>query len=787
LDEVSAAGSPAIQIGSGPWRLWRPFVLRGAGFPASGVRELSTPGLARAADAVLRGGGTARDREQMTRAWAEAVAATRAAISDIATSPRFREALTWQNPSLLDDAISPLLRLYQQDRRRAKQRQFERLVASYWQRYCVKNDTIGFFGPFSWGRIQDTPWVRLRAGDLIGQRHAYLEPWAVAVLAETVNRDGALDEWLPLYRLPYLRLAQHQVTVAGQPPVLVDPVTSRLLACADGITTAQQAVRRVLAEYPRASEGEIRAALRHLRGLRWVSCRFTVGSGAGALEELHHQLTSMPAGQADEALAMVASVEHALAAVRETGTDAGRLRTALSGLEQVFSTTTDTSVARRAGRMYAGRTLAVMDCVRDADLVLGTDFVAAIAPVELLLTAARWVTWQIRAGLVPQLRAAYDRLRQRGDGDVDLASLWLECLPLVTTKLGPLIDKVADEARRRWADILALPPGAHRVVYPAAELRDRIADAFAAPRSGWSEARYCSPDFMIAAADVSAINRGDYQLILGELHIGINSTDYQTLVGMAPRASELYRCLDNDFPQPRLLLAIPLQTARRYTPRTHRGLLRPQDNVVVLSPNALPSRGRMRAGGDLRVRAAGDTLYVDAGHGQTYEAIDIFAEPINEALDVTFFRGPHVPRITVDRLVIAREQWQVELDEIVGLGQGSDAERFTAVRGWWTGRGLPAQVFVRSPLETKPVYIDAESLAYVEIFAALIRQLRAHGLGAGSAPALTITEMLPSDAMTWLTDRAGTRYTSELRVVAFDTTWPGEFPAALYPLRRRDK
>jgi hypothetical protein len=37
---------------------------------------------------------------------------------------------------------------------RADRRRREAIVASYWQRYSAKNDTIGFFGPLTWGRIE---------------------------------------------------------------------------------------------------------------------------------------------------------------------------------------------------------------------------------------------------------------------------------------------------------------------------------------------------------------------------------------------------------------------------------------------------------------------------------------------------------------------------------------------------------------------------------------------------------------------------------------------------------
>ncbi len=74
-------------------------------------------------------------------------------LQDIARTPAFREALAWQNRPLLDSGIAPFLRWNPDtDKRSSMPRQREELVAHYWQRFCVKNDTIGFFGPVGWGR-----------------------------------------------------------------------------------------------------------------------------------------------------------------------------------------------------------------------------------------------------------------------------------------------------------------------------------------------------------------------------------------------------------------------------------------------------------------------------------------------------------------------------------------------------------------------------------------------------------------------------------------------------------
>lgn len=57
----------------------------------------------------------------------------------------------------------------------------------------------------------------------------------------------------------------------------------------------------------------------------------------------------------------------------------------------------------------------------------------------------------------------------------------------------------------------------------------RSADIEAAVREeftgsgGWTAARYLSPDIMIAADGAEAVARGDFTLVLGELHLAANT------------------------------------------------------------------------------------------------------------------------------------------------------------------------------------------------------------------------------------------------------------------------
>ena len=141
---------------TGDWSLWRDFAVRSAGFPVAGL------------DAF---GPDESDR-----------------LRTVASDPRFVEAVTWQNPAAVENAVTKLVD--GRVRKPSRRRQHEELVASYWQRYCAKNDTIGFFGPLAWGHIEDGGGtLRFRVGALERERVVHLESWGVQALAEAIDPE----------------------------------------------------------------------------------------------------------------------------------------------------------------------------------------------------------------------------------------------------------------------------------------------------------------------------------------------------------------------------------------------------------------------------------------------------------------------------------------------------------------------------------------------------------------------------------------------------------------------
>jgi hypothetical protein len=123
----------------------------------------------------------------------------------------------------------------------------------------------------------------------------------------------------------------------------------------------------------------------------------------------------------------------------------------------------------------------------------------------------------------------------------------------------------------------------------------------------------------------------------------------------------------------------------------------------------------------------------------------------------------HRPRITIDRLVFSREQWVFQVADSSWAFADSEQERYYLAQGWRREHHLPERVFYRVPVEPKPVAADFRSIVLINLFAQHVRKAAA----AGNSE-YTVSEMLPDLDQLWLADRAGQRYSSELRFVAFD-------------------
>jgi hypothetical protein len=843
-----AAHRVDLPDGTGEWAVWRCACVRGAGFAVADVLRLGSPPVASAADRLRAAEDAAEQRRkaaaealsaEIARAersaldglikalqqikkgkladvsrlpagaqsavarWAAAEEERRrldaeylarfaaeeerrsGELQGVARDARFREAILWQNRAVLETGVDRMAAREAGGKLSSKRRQHERVVASYLQRFCTKNDTIGFFGPVGWASLglEAEPIVVRHTAELLADRRVFFEGWCIDAVAAALCADQTLRPALAPRRGLFVRPDGQLVGRTAR----LRPELRRLLALCDGETPARRLARQLVAAGAFGDAAAVYAALSQLETAGLVTWGFDLPVVLEPERALERQLRLLSAGEpGDAALRKLGELLARRDAVSRAAGDVRALDAALRGLELCFTGLTGLHPTRGEGETYAGRTLVYEDCRRGTEVAFGGKVLAALGPpLGLALTSARWLTWAAAKLHRARFEEAYRRLRQAtGSPRVSFASFCRIVLPtLFNARTGPVTQQLLPRFWQRWATVLDLQEGsARQLSYGSAELRPRVLAAFAAPGPGWTSARHHSPDLLIAAAGPEAIRSGDYRFVLGELHVAANTLSTNLFVAQHPSPEELVTAMERDVPEP-CVFPTPPKTWRQaesdallgvrlpsLSGRLSFGLAAAKDLYLEVSPAppGLPRRQVLPVA-DLVVEPGEDGLQVVGPGGSRFDLLDFMQTTIKAQVAGAFKILPpraHNPRITVDRLVLSRESWYLPAAGMDFAGAATPAQRFLAVRRWADRLGLPRLLFVKSPHERKPFFLDLLSPLSVEIFGSAVRRVR-EGSGE-SASHLGLSEMLPGPEESWLPDAAGRRYTSELRLVAFD-------------------
>jgi hypothetical protein len=579
-------------------------------------------------------------------------------LRSVARHPRFREAVTWQNPAALVNAVVNVAQNAPTKPSRARGR--EEIVASYWQRYCAKNDTIGFFGPLAWGRVADDgPPLSSRSGSLIRERAVHLEAWPVQELATTLDP---------------------QLKVAAGP-------------------SADHDLRIALEQHPDSGVRE--------RGL----------AALNRLEAARDAVASSPPE---------------------------RLLEALAAMDAVFVELTGREPVRNAGRAYGARTLCYVDCMRDLDVTVGPGMVEEIAPaLQVLFEAGSWY-----CGRVNEIgRRVIERVLP-GGGRGPFMPVLMEALKAIMQVPPELADEVA-ELQRRFAKVLADTD--------PTTIGERARRIFCDRLPAWRAAAFHSVDLQIAAHDEADVATAEWLAVIGDMHLGNNPLLQGVFAHRHPDPATLLR-LQHDVVGSQFPVLIPPFAPGMGVDARGMPLL-PDDAIRIAAMPDTRAPGRQPTWLPQELHVDGTDL-VDRRGSLRVPLLDVFWLPIFISAVRTFDPQPerdHAPRLTIGHTVLAREAWNVPAAEV--------PQRAQDVAAFARDLGMPRRVFVKSPLERKPMYLDIDSPVLARI---LCRHAR-HAATESAQHRIRFTEMLPTPDETWLSDADGNRYVSELRLVALDS------------------
>jgi hypothetical protein len=815
------------------WAFWRSVCLRGAGFPARWVARVAASDAALAADRLtaaeaevqrqldeliatlraeqsdtadksarnrlskaldklrkgrlpddLEGAESARlavaraqgARHEYEESFRTGVAHASCELAAVAGDDRFRRAVLMQNR----DALNIVLRSFDGEPgergRGSRQRQHEELIASYLQRYCVKNDSIGFFGPVGWIRFApESKRLAVRPGrDLIARSGIFFEHWALDTLAATLAARPELKPWIAPRLRPAFRLEGNQLHhFNGSDPL--PPFVALILAACDGVKSARAITDGVRGLGVR--ESDVLQVLEQLAARGVIAWGFDLPYQRHPEQHLRQLLGRIGDDELrTSSLQMLGELEAARDRVAAASGDSRQLDAALGQLQDEFSRLTGQAGSRAAGQMYAGRTLVYQDCLRDVDVEIGAEVLEAFGqPFSLLMTGLRWLTWRTAALNRQALQSLHAGLAaSTGSQTVELSKFMAASEGILfgegEQKERFLVHRAVAEFQEKWEAILQVPEDTRRVQYRSEELRAKVETAFGAPHAGWQLARYHSPDVMVAAESVEAFQRGDYTLILGEVHAAYNSALANFAMAQHPQREEMQRVVNADLPNGQVWI-LPSRTWAEATIRTSAAILPEKDRYLEMFGDSIFWGPKLQtlALAQMVVDATPDGIVVRSRDGMvSYDLIEFFGTVLSgHVLNrmKMLHRRTHTPRITVGKLVLYRESWSFPASELAFAQAASESDRFLGARRFLQRHDLPRLVFFRVHVERKPMYLDFESPVFIETFCKCIRRVLASDK---PGEPVTISEMLPAPDQSWLPDAAGERYTSEFRIIAVD-------------------
>ncbi|GIH09051.1 hypothetical protein Rhe02_71180 [Rhizocola hellebori] len=741
------------------WHLWSSAILRTAGFPADGLDRLAAPDCAKAADEYLAG---LVDASAYRSAFEAATGEAAQQLRRIAADPLFREAVTWQSLNSLE-ALDGLLRTGPQASRNYRLRSREIVVTRYWQRYCAKNDTIGFFGPVCWaGFAPDGSAGHVSGGpDLLRERVVEFEWRALTAFVRKLAADPRFQPWLALVLPPQLALDGDLLLRTGAAAQRLSPAAAIILALTRVGATAAEVAALAVAQ-PRSGlrkEADAHLLIDQLVGEGLLRRGPDLPQDKTALQHLRGSLEALgEPGLRSEALAALERLTAARDEIACAAGDPDAIRAGLTRLELEYTAVTGMQARHRPGATYAGRAVVYEDAVRDLDVVFGPQVRAGLAALGPVLHAARWLTATIAEAYLATARELYDE----AGGAIQLSELSFLANGIMLTRKLPE-DIMAEFTRRWWQAIGGADLTASRIEVNVTRLQTAVEELFPASAPGWGTARLHSPDIHLCAEDAQALARGDFTAVLGELHVAWLTCDAEVFARFHPRLEALREAVQRDVGD-RVVLRYPPDYPE-FTARLAPVLAGPGDTSLVYADAPAAPAENLLPLAALTVSVVDDRLLASAPDGRTWPLTELFS-PFLSAMAADAFKlipaGPHTPRVTIDRVVVQRETWRTTVGETGLAPAAGESQRYLAVRAWRDRLGLPERIFAKLGNESKPVYVDLTGPASVASFVAMVRSA-----GGDDVP-LVLSEMLPTPQQAWVSDAQGRRYFSELRMTLRD-------------------
>lgn len=663
-------------------------------------------------------------------------------ISDVA------EAVFISNPDAAQRIAALVAERHAPNDSRKKQK--IRLGWSYAQRFCTKNDTCSFFGPIAWGHFTDQQTalagVSIPVGPWLAQRETFFESWVIQRLVNQVNVQCPDPTRLPLALSPGCHLRGDVLHYPlDKSRRLTGPVLEVLIALAAGATSESQLYDRLIEEPGPALNHLITAGIVQ-RGFQ-LSPRDPLG--------LTTLLRAMRAAAlSDDFIAYWSVCFQRLEAQRESyaSGDLQQRQQALAQMNQTLSEV-GVSLTRENGKMYVGRYPVYEDCARATTVTfnrtLQEQLEADFAPLMMLyqwLTRATGVL--LHQAWLEIYQACQLGLSQHESG-INLLAFLHELQPqqaAIQQRISQQIRTMLDNA---WRPLLSTlhTDELHLSTEQLAQVLDALnKQCPAAQNFPVFGDDFHSPDFMLAAASLEALNQGKYQVVLGETHPGVHTLSQPVAAPFCPFTNEIEQAVSALFGRERIVLADSPESYQRS--HIDWPLIERYAQLILPSGGGSVSPQRCYPIGRAYLSCKTGRLTVEDIDGVFQEdLLCVSSTALHQLLfqlasDVLPRSDPR--RIRVNRTLYKRRTWVFNAN----MWPIAVADEFTAFMQWqcWQQRqGLPRWVFIKCDSEPKPLFIDFENTLSLDALATALKK----------SQTIHVSEMLPAPDDLWLNDARG--------------------------------
>lgn len=761
---VSRIGA-LVPMGRSCWQAFGAGILRSAGFPVEGLALLACPELGGIAHQYLNGDV---DESVYRDAFTRERLRLSHRITDLFRREDFLSALTWQNRNVLTHGMGGLLT--PSGRLSSHRRREEETAALYWQRYCGKAETIGFFGPFAWVPV-GAPGVALGfspSDELIEDMWVCMEAWAVEQLGDAFAEAGG-RWWFPPQRRPDqgVDAGSGELVLPGRANLRVPPRDMRVLRLVDGRRNGPD----ILAMLARGPDGSLwdRTLVEKILN-KYVHRRFLTWTAATpispiALPLLHERIRRIEDEELrsgfETVLAGITDRLHGL----ETAVDHQELADRLADFDRYYASVTDGPTHRANGKAYAARTTVYMDATRPCTASIGESLLTRISdPMDLVLRSADWFGEQLCRTFEDSLTGSIISTMDERNAQTTLADVWGSSLQLLWGEAGenPL-GAVRGELSRRWAAVLGgIDPGSTRVRLESDRIRPLVDELFPPTDPPVPAMSVHSPDIQVIARSADAIEAGDYQVVLGELHACLSTLEIPAVERSAgPTTNLLVRDSINKTMGTQRVVPLFPDGWRRNTGRMKPARIGTEETGIGFTSAVATNPGQVIPASRISLKRIPGGIIGTTPEGRILTLREIWGVPLSILCADAFkigLPGDHAPRLSINDLILFRETWHSSLDDLVPAKHGDAAMDFARVQKWRDARSLPQRAFAKFQNETKPIYIDFTSPVLTASFVRMARREISRG-----TTSVIITECLPAPEDNWLCDGAGQHYVSEFR------------------------